>query len=72
MFFSVKTKKLNWEILTRNLVSCHEKPIYRGELLKEEDGGGGGAGGAWTVCRFKKWGWYPNEQYALSHVWIKF
>ena len=43
MFFSVKTKKLNWEILTRNLVSCHEKPIYRGELFKEEEGGGGGS-----------------------------
>ena len=36
MFFSVITKKLNWEILTRNLVSCHEKPIYEGELPKKE------------------------------------
>ena len=46
---------------------CHEKPIYRGELLEK--------GGAWTVCRFKgerlvgkregaafEGGWYPNAQ----------
>ena len=41
MFFSVITKNLNWEILTKSLVTfkrggwVHHKPIYRQELPKK-------------------------------------
>ena len=49
-FFYIITKNLNWEILTKNLVTFkewyrvkhnfflgefHEKPIYMGKILKE-------------------------------------
>ena len=72
MFFSVLTRNLNWEILTKNLVTFkrwdgvkdekYEKPRYRGELPKRR--------GPWTVCWFKRRGlgekegsWYLNAHY---------
>ena len=69
MFSYVVTKNFNWEILTKNLVTFkiwdevkdeiffrgdHEKPIYRGELLKRGPWTGQFAdlrGGTWQKQR---------------------
>ena len=67
MFFSVITKNLNWEILTKNLVifkrwdgAKDEKFLYYGGSLKNLIFKVGHEKPiclkrkAWTVCRFKK------------------
>ena len=69
MFVSTKTMNLNWEILTKNLVTFKIIEVHRkspflgrritknqyigGNCLKRRRGGWGG-GVAWTVCRFKR------------------
>ena len=73
MLFSVITKNLNWEFLTKNLVTCEKwdgvKDKKKLKLLKvhifrgfTKAWGFLGFLGAWTVCRFikrigKKKGW---------------
>ena len=51
MFFSVLTKNLNWEMLTKNLVT-----------FKRWVGGIAEKGSFWTVCRFKGKGGLGKEE----------
>ena len=81
MFFSVTTKNLNWEILTKNLVTFkYENFSIMGVHWKIQFLGGGftknqyiggiawkGGGGAWTVCRFKGEGVGKGE----GGLWVR-
>ena len=68
LFFSVITKNINWEILTRmKNIKYYEgslkNPLFMGRVTKNQYIGGDylkGVGGAGTVCRFK-WGLGEKE-----------